>query len=148
MKTLIKIFVLFSLLALVSCIHPDFSCSVDSDCDGEKICFNNVCNSDPCIYNYREDICGKGKCIPGGLDDGKDYPYDYGNSYHCECEENAVIPEGSSLCVPTCDGYSEECTEFGLRCNMEKGRCDTICQGEGSCPEGYTCVNSCEKIID
>ena len=144
----IKLLFLLVMLLTVSCvgvgIDPDNYCSDDSDCEGDSICLNTSCGYNPCTEN----ICGKGKCIPGSLHDGKEYIGDYGKMYHCECYENAVMPEGSILCIPTCDGYSEECTEFGLRCNMEKGRCDTICQGEGSCPEGYTCTGACRKITD
>jgi len=134
MKKLLFI-LLFSVLT-IGC-RPDIkykSCDVQEDCqegmfcsdDGH--CFSNVC-LDPDID------CGKGKCIPTGA-----------HAHKCECFENAVLIPERAICVPTCDGYSEECTEFGKttdfdRCNMEKGHCDTKCQGEGSCQDGYYCSN-------
>ena len=153
MRNLIKIVILMSLFILISCTHPNYSCDTDSDCERkDNICVDGFCGLDPC-EERRENICGKGKCIPGKLNDGKKYNSDYGVSYHCECHEDSVWFAERKLCLPTCSGYSEECTEFGKttdfkQCNIEKGHCDTQCRGEGSCPNGYTCTKKCTKIID
>ena len=146
MKKIIYLFIFIG-ITLVSYSYYNFlsnteetKCSSNSNCASTEYCaYNNTCKINPCL---KEDIdCGKGKCMPGP------YPGTDGGSFYCKCEENAVTYYGK-FCIPTCDGYSEECTKLGLKCNMEKGRCDTICQGEGSCPEGYVCINSCKKIID
>jgi len=132
MKKLLFILLLFTVLIGCSPETTYITCDEQDDCPKNMYCSSeNRCYTNQCGKNTD---CGKGKCI------------ETPNGPTCECEENAVIPEGSSWCVPTCDGYSEECGKFRLECNMEKGHCDTICQGEGSCPEGYTCVNSLYSI--
>ena len=135
MKKLLFI-LLFSVLTIGCSPETTYiTCDVQDDCPENMYCSSeNRCYMNECGENTN---CGKGKCI------------ETPNGSTCECFENAVIVEGSRLCIPTCDGYSEECTEFGLRCNMEKGRCDTICQGEGSCPEGEGCFSGiCDRVID
>jgi len=155
------VFILLSIFVVSSCNqHPDRSCDTNSDCEGELICFEKICKSNPC-KSMSEDICGKGECIPGGLDDGIKYTYDYGKIYHCECHEESVLIENNggnfSFCSPTCNTYTEECVEFSKmqyledynRCNISKGHCDTKCQGEGSCQDGYVCDGGvCERYID
>jgi hypothetical protein len=161
MKT-IKIIFLLSIFMFVGCLGMEPQdieyCKVTADCSSDKdACYDGKCRRDYCKSN--DPNCGKGKCIPGSLDDEKDYQYDYGDVYYCQCEENAVIIPDRAICVPTCDGYSEECTEFGKTtdfdsCNMEKGHCDRKCQGERSCKPGYYCdgghceVNSCSEAFN
>jgi len=136
MKKLLFI-LLFSVLTIGCSPETTYiTCDVQDDCPENMYCSSeNRCYMNECGENTN---CGKGKCI------------ETPNGSTCECFENAVIPEGSSLCVPTCNGYSEECYHFpGYgNCNMEKGHCDPQCQGEGSCPEGYTCTGACRKITD
>ena len=80
--------------------------------------------------------------------------------YHCECSEDAILVEkhGTNniyICVPNCTGYTPECKEFSkgknledyTDCNMEKGHCDTQCQGEGSCPDDQKCFSGvCDSL--
>ena len=131
------------LISFLLACEPDRTyelCDITSDCsDSRYACLNGRCELDECRA-YDDIDCGKGKCVPGSKD-GKSF-----TGHYCECEENAVIIPERAICVPTCDGYSEECTEFGKTtdfdsCNMEKGHCDRKCQGEGSCKPGYYCSN-------
>ena len=122
-------------------------CVENSDCQEWEFCTSNKeCEEDICKGKYHEiPNCGKGICKPDM------------SSYHCECDKEAVLIEKISngyICSPTCNAYSEECTEFGKttdfnRCNISKGHCDTKCQGDGSCQDGYVCDGGvCERYID
>ena len=137
-----KFLILIILLSIYSCYCEELDkCSSNLDCSETQYCniHYNICEINVCL---KKDIdCGKGECIPGplGIDN---------SDYHCKCFEEAVRIKGK-YCVPTCDGYSEECTEFGLRCNIPVGHCSTICQGEGSCKEGWYCDRgACELDHD
>ena len=118
-------------------------CNVKSDCPRayEQVCQEGKCMIDACL---NASDCGKGKCV-FNKKEGDDK-----ETFHCECSENAVFAEEYQKCVPTCDGYSEECANFGVninRCHMGLGRCDSICYGEGSCKEGWYCSTggACRK---
>ena len=109
-------------------------------------CTENVCLNKE-IYS-----CGKGTCVPG---DNPDTPEEE-KRYHCICDEDAVHSR-ALFCVPTCDGFSSKCEEFDEsigggttyhQCNMELGRCDNRCKGEGSCDDGYYCSQRGSCIIN
>ena len=131
----LSLLMIMSVIFIFSCHQqtPDDwnSCDTDSDCGNPGIlCLGGQCHPDPCSSMN----CGKGECVRG----------------LCECSENAVFAEEYQKCVPTCHGYSEECTNFGVsinRCHMGLGRCDISCQGEGSCKEGWYCSTggACRK---
>ena len=149
MKNLLTLIILIVLSA--SCQQtPDNwnSCDRDSDCKPGVLCLRGQCHSDPC----NSINCGKGECIPASMKNMEKYDFKENKLYICECAEDAVLIPERSICVPTCDGYSEECTEFGKttdfkQCNMSAGRCGISCQGEGSCKEGWYCSTggACRK---
>jgi len=156
--TITKLFLLISLLVLnslfISCEReiPLPKCEVNSDCELEHACYKKECSPNTCVRHleaYGEDFCGKGTCITGS-DMSNLNIHESDTSYECKCDENAVLY--GTLCVPTCNTFSQECRdfsengEFGVNyCNIELGHCDSKCQGEGSCEDGYYCneVGAC-----
>ena len=149
MRKIFKLLIILSIL-LIGCQQtPDDwnRCSSDKECKS-RICFNGYCIDNSCI---NED-CGKGKCLPASMENIDKYEFREKETFHCECSENAVFVETYNKCIPTCDGYSEECANFGINineCNIPVGHCSTICQGEGSCKEGYICQSGiCWKKTD
>jgi len=141
-----KLFILLVLITmLTSCVEEPIKkpCETDLECPAHQYCWRGLqCEQNSCVMEHPD--CGKGRCIPGSEDEV------IADGYYCLCDENAV--SNGAICVPTCNGYSEECTNFDIninQCNMELGYCSISCQGEGSCKEGYYCDNgACEKYID
>jgi hypothetical protein len=145
---IIKLFLLINFLVflglLTSCekevVFP--KCKVNSDCEVEYACYKKECLPDICVgklRSYGEDFCGKGVCITGSNMGELSVGYNDTN-YECKCDENAVLYEGK--CVPTCNGFSQECRDFDkelYNCNISLGHCAFKCEGEGSCEEGHYC---------
>ena len=134
-----------------TCDECEIICKIDSDCLDTQYCNKNekVCKDHPCFRSDGEPSmdCGKGECTT-----------DFKNGTYCKCYEDSVLVQVRDfyICAPTCDGYSKECEEWSWAkrshnsCNIEKGHCDTECQGEGSCKEGYYCSDggACRRHID
>jgi hypothetical protein len=121
------------------------TCKVNSDCRNDlEACYDGECAEDLC--KTRGFSCGKGSCITGS-DVSK---FNLHGDVACKCFEDAVNYQGT--CVPTCNGFSQECRDFGENgnyddCDMELGHCADDCKGEGSCEEGYYCNGgNCELI--
>ena len=131
-----KLFIILTLIILFiyACGYTNeieyTKCNKQTDCPEGKYCSSlKRCQWNQCGENSN---CGKGKCV------------ETPNGAKCECHEDSVWFAERKLCLPTCSGYSEECTEFGKTtdfdsCNMTKGHCDTNCEGEGSCPANFYC---------
>ena len=133
---------------------PVQRCQTTSDCTKSNYYCDQKysrCVINPCLD---EDLynCGKGTCIPGANPDTPELE----NSYHCICDEDAVHSR-ALFCVPACNGFTPACEEFDKsltgnnaysQCNMELGRCDNRCKGEGSCDDGYYCSQAGSCVIN
>ncbi len=134
-------------------------------CDDGEICFEGVCQADPCedVREIDPTFCTQGRDTPDDpSDDGICLPRCLRQNDACfgvECEDDQTCFNGACVsgCFPRppCSGVF--CPD-GEHCNMTSGSCESNLETDSLCPPGYVsdpvcqipdpCIRQCESDSD
>jgi hypothetical protein len=109
-----------------SCLE---SCSSADQCAAEHVCQDAACVGTECTPESAREVCGPYACLNG--DCAADCALaPCADGYYCRGNDNECVPRCTERDDPVCEGYV---------CNVEFGECETICDDQFPCADGFTC---------
>ncbi len=105
------------------------SCSSAEQCAAAHVCQQGACVGTECTEETALEVCGPYACLNG--DCAADCAVGpCADGFYCRGNDNECVPHCTEPDDPLCEGYL---------CNVEFGECESFCDDQQPCADGYRC---------